>query len=242
MIFSAALHHVVEVVGPGAGGDVLPAVVADHEHDGALVDLVSDLRRAGQRRAGRDAGEDPDLAQLAGPLDGLAGSDDALAVEQLVATPLLEHRRDVALVDVAQALDPLSQRRLDGDDLDVGVLLLEEPADAHERAAGPEAGHEVGDLGHVGPDLGTGGAVVGGGVRLVGVLVEERPLGVLVGQLAGPGHRAVRTLGTRAEDDLGPVDLEQLAPLDRDVLGQDDLDRVALHPGDHRQGDTGVAR
>ena len=43
-------------------------------------------------------------------------------------------------------------------------------------------------------------------------------------------------------DDLGAPGLEELAALDRHVLGQDDLDRVALDLGDHGQGDAGVAR
>ena len=38
------------------------------------------------------------------------------------------------------------------------------------------------------------------------------------------------------------MDLEQLAPLGRHVLGHHDLDRVALDAGDHRHGDAGVAR
>src|SRR3546814_10783917 len=43
-------------------------------------------------------------------------------------------------------------------------------------------------------------------------------------------------------DDLGPEDLEHLATLDRDVLRQQDLDRVALDAGDGGEGDAGVPR
>ena len=147
------------------------------------------LRRPGQRRAARDAREHAHVGQPPGPLDRLAGPHDALAVEQLGAAPLLVDRRDVALVEVAEALDPLAQRRLDGHDLDLGVLLLEEAPDAHQRAGRAEAGDEVGDLGAVAPDLGAGALVVGPGVGLVGVLVEEGPLGMVVGQRPGPGAR-----------------------------------------------------
>ena len=42
-------------------------------------------------------------------------------------------------------------------------------------------------------------------------------------------------------DDLRAPRLEQLAALDRHVLGQHDLERVALDLGDHGQGDAGVA-
>ena len=95
-----------------------------------------------------DAGEHAALVhQPTGPLDRLAGPHDALAVEQLEAVPLLEHRRDVAVVEVAQPFDALAERRLDGDDLDRRVLFLEVPTGAHQRAARAETGDEVGDLG-----------------------------------------------------------------------------------------------
>ena len=155
---------------------------------------------------------------------------------------LLEHRRDVAVVEVAQPLDPLAERRLDGDHLDRRVLLLEEPAGAHQRAARAEAGDEVGDLRAVAPDLRAGALVVRARVGVVAVLVEEVPLGVLGGQLVGPAHGAVGALRARREDDLGAEHLEHLAPLDRHVLRHQDLDRVALELGDGRQGDAGVAR
>ncbi len=185
------------------------------------------LAAPGQGGAARDAREDAHVGQPPRPLDRLTGTHDALAVEQLGAAPLLVDRRDVALVEVAQPLDPLAERRLDGHDLDLGVLFLEEPPDAHQRAGRAESGDEVGDLGAVAPDLGTGALVVGPGVGLVGVLVEEGPLGVLVGQRPGPGDRPVRPLLPRGDDDLGAPHLEGLAPLDRHVLGHDDLDRVA---------------
>ena len=73
----------------------------------------------------------------------------------------------------------------------VGVLLLEERADAHQRAAGAEAGDEVGDLGAVAPDLRAGALVVRPRVGVVAVLVEEAPLGVLGGQRLRPAHGAV---------------------------------------------------
>ena len=156
--------------------------------------------------------------------------------------PVLEHGRDVALVEVAQPLDPLAERRLDGDHLDVRVLLLEEAAGAHQRAAGAEAGDEVGDLRAVLPDLRARALVVGAWVGVVAVLVQEAPLRVLGGQRLGAPHGPVGPFGARREDDLGTEHLEHLAALDGDVLRQQDLDRVALEAGDRRQGDAGVAR
>src|SRR5215217_4110038 len=231
----------VQVVGVGARRQVLPAAVADDEHDRPAPDLGGHLHRPGQRGAGGQPGEDADLHQSAGPLDRFARPHDALAVQQVAAVPLLEHRRDVALLEVAQALDALAERRFDGDHLDRRVLLLEEPAGAHQRAARAEPGDEVGDLRAVLPDLRPGALVVGAWVGVVAVLVEEAPLGVLGGQRVGPLDGAVGTLGAGRQDDLGAEHLEHLATLDRHVLGQQDLDRMALDPGDGGEGDAGVA-
>src|SRR4030095_7753786 len=143
-----ALGDLVQVVGPGAGRQVLPPAVADDEHAHALVDALGDPDGAGEGGAGRDPGEDPALVgQAAGVLDRLAGAHDAPALPAPGAAPLLVHRRDVALVEAAQALDGLAHRRLDGQDLDGGVLLLEEGAHTEQRAAGAQAGDEVGHLG-----------------------------------------------------------------------------------------------
>ena len=125
----------------------------------------------------------------------------------------------------------------------VGVLLLEVAARAHQRAAGAEAGDEVGDLRAVAPDLRarcprsgragwrrcrTGrGSTTRGARRPAAWARRTAPL---------------RALRARREDDLGAEHLEHLAALDRHVLGQHDLDRVALELGDRRQGDAGVAR
>ena len=124
----------------------------------------------------------------------------------------------------------------------VGVLLLEEAPGAHQRAAGAEPGDEVGDLGNVTPDLGSGALVVGARVGVVAVLIDEAPFGVLVGELLGAAHGAVRALVAGRQDDLGAHDLEHLAALDRHALRQQDLDRVSLEAGDRRQRDAGVAR
>src|SRR4029079_14688382 len=105
-------------------------------------------------RALCDAGADAPLVhQPSCPLDRLTRTHHTLAVEQFEAVPVLEHGRDVALVHVAQALDPFTERRVDGEDLDVRVLLLEEAPSAHQRAGSAETGDEVRDLGDVTPDL-----------------------------------------------------------------------------------------
>ncbi len=177
------------------------------------------------------------------PLDRLAGAHDALAVEQLGAAPLLVHRRDVALVEVPEALDHLADGRLDGEDLDVGVLLLEERADAHEGAARAQSGHEVGDLGAVAPRSRGRWSRSGPGGWPRWRTGRGRPSRGAPRPAPAPG--GPRRWSPRAPGDgmiSRPEHLEQLAPLDRDVLRQHDLDRVALEPGDHRHGDAGVAR
>ena len=152
----------IEVVGVGARGEVLPAAVAHDEHDCSLVDLTGDLDGAGERSAGGNPREHAALLdEAARPLDRFARTHDALAVENVEPVPVLEHRRDVPLADVAQPLDALTERRLDRDDLDVGVLFLEVPAAAHQGAARSEPGDEVRHLGDVTQNLRSGALVVG---------------------------------------------------------------------------------
>ena len=176
----------VEVVGPHAGREVLPPAVAHDHHDRALLDEPRRLHRAGQDRSRRDAGEDADLGEAAGPLDRLAGAHDEASVEEVEAVVVEEHRRDEALVDVLEPVDHLPRRRLDGPDLHVGVALLEEAPDAHERAGRAQPGDEVGELGDVAPDLRAGALVVRLRVGGVAVLEREPPLGVLRRHAPGP--------------------------------------------------------
>ncbi len=181
--------------------------------DRALVHGGRHLGRPGQDRPRRQAGEDAQLGQAPGPLDRLVEAHDEAPVEDVG----VEDRRDVALVQRAEALHVLPRRGLDGHDPHAGLALLQVPADAHQRAAGAEAGHEGVDLGAVGPDLGARPLVVGLGVGGVAVLVEEDDV-ALLGQLLGHPDGAVAALGGRRGDDLGAEDLQQLAALDRHVL------------------------
>ena len=109
------------------------------------------LRRARDRRARRHAREHAAVVeQSSQPLDRLARPHDELPVED----GGVEDRRHEAVVERAQSLHQLARRRLDRDDLHLGLLLLEVATDAHQRAAGAEAGDEDVDLGAVAPDLG----------------------------------------------------------------------------------------
>ena len=124
-----------------------------------------------------------------------------------------------------------------------GLLLLQVPADAHQRAARAEAGDEHVDLGAVAPDLGPGALVVRERVRGVAVLEQAaRSDGSSARELLGQADRAVAPLVAGRQHDLGAEDLEQLAALDRHVLGHHDAQRVAAQLRDQREADAGVAR
>ena len=80
------------------------------------------------------------------------------------------------------------------------------------------------------------------GVRRVPVLEQPHQPGLGGGELFGEPDRAVAALLARREHDFRAVDLEQLAPLDRDVLGHDDPEPVPAAARDDREPDARVAR
>src|SRR4051794_36855938 len=93
-------RRLVQGAGVGAGGEVLPAAVADDEADVRVPAgrdlLVGDAERGVQDRAGRDAGEDAfALHQLTGAVDGVLRPDREPRVEQGGVVELW----DEALVD-----------------------------------------------------------------------------------------------------------------------------------------------
>src|SRR4051794_6922787 len=226
----------------GAGGEVLPAPVADHEGDvGSLagLDRLGRLAEGGvQDRARGDAGEDPLLLeQLAHAADGVTRADREARVDQRLVVQL----GDEALVEVAQAVDQLAVPRLGGDYPDLGLVRPEEAADAHQGAGRAEATDEVGHLGEVGEDLGTGALLVGEGVGVVAVLVEHHPVGVLLGDLLGASYGLVGAAGRGRGDDLGAPHAQQLTPLLRGVLRHHADQPVALELRGHGQRDAGVA-
>ena len=98
------------------------------------------------------------------------------------------------------------------------------------------------DLGNIGPNLGTSGVVVRLGIRFIRILIEKRPLRMFRGQFDRALHCSVRTFGARRQNDFSAKNLKQLSTFDRNVLGKNDLDRIALDAGDHRQRNAGVSR
>src|SRR4051794_11209279 len=127
------------------GGEVLPAVVADDEHDVALLELPRDPHGDRGDGARRPPGEDALLVeQPARPDDRVVVGDEDLAVEQRE----IDDRRDEAVVERPQALHGLALHRLGGDDLHRVAELLAQPAGGSpEGAARAEAGPERGGLG-----------------------------------------------------------------------------------------------
>ena len=85
-----------------------------------------------------------------------------------------------------------------------GFFVREVPADAGDRAAGPDAGDEVGHpaLGLL-PDLGAGGPLVGGRVLLVPVLVGLEGAGDVAREARGDRVVGLRRLGRRRSSGRG---------------------------------------
>ena len=153
------------------------------------------LGRTGERRARRDAGEHADVGHAPASTRATRGAARcacrrAARCRPTSRTPAgCSPRRGCAAPRPAHR--PAARRR---STLMSGFCSLRYAPDAHQRAARAEAGDEVGDLGAVAPDLGAGALVVGPGVGVVAVLVEEAPLGMLLGHGLRPAHRAVRAL------------------------------------------------
>ena len=150
--------------------EVLPAAVGEERHDRAALHLCGQL-------LGRDH-------------DGTARRDareDALALGQVAERRRWTRRSRRGTCRRARAASKISGmkpssserrpwtrspgQRLGGVDAHGGVVPAQPPADAHERAAGAQAGHEHVHLGAVGDDLLGGGLLVGPRVRRVAVLV-----------------------------------------------------------------------
>ena len=135
----------------------------------------------------------PQLTSVA-PLEVAQG---AFTIEQLRAVVVREDRRNVAVVKVAQTVDHLSGRGLDGPDLHVGSVLAKETTHTHQGAGGSETGHEVRDLRYVNQDLGAGVRIVRFGIGGIRVLVEEGPVGIVRAERLRESNGAIRSFGAR---------------------------------------------
>ena len=131
---------------------------------------------------------------------------------------------------------------LDGDNLNLWVLLLEELAHAGHGAAGANAGDEDVDLAvGVIPDLGAGRGFVDGGVGGVYKLAGDNAVGGLLLQLLGFRDGALHALGSVSEHELCAICLHKLAALDGHGLGHGDDHLVAASRRHRGDTDAGVA-
>src|SRR5262249_49611020 len=115
---------------------------------------------------------------------------------------------------------------LDGDDADAGELLLQDFADAGDRAAGADAGDEgVEPAGGVVQDLEGGRAAVDVRIRGIVELLGHEVALVLADHVLGGVDGAGHALDRRGEDELGAEALEKAAALVAVVVGhgEDDL-------------------
>ena len=143
-------------------------------------------------RAGGDAHQ-----HTLGMADQLAGGEGVVVRDgdDLVIDLRIQHVGDKAradALDLVAAGVALAQDggilRLDGDDLDVRILLFQISARAGDGTAGADARDEDVDL-SVGvlPDLGAGGCLMGGGVGGVDELSGDEAIRDLLRQLVGLG-------------------------------------------------------
>ena len=171
-----------------------------------------------------------------------------VARQEVLADALGHVRVDLVLVEDPRLLVLLEDGPvgIDAPHLERGVLLLQEPAHAADRAAGADADHEMRD-GAVGliPDLGSRLLVVRLRIRRVAVLVGLPRTRDLTRQTRG--HRVVGTRilwidVRRAHDDLGAKRLQRVELLLRLLVSGGEHAPVALDDGRNRQAHAGVAR
>jgi len=224
-----------------AAREVAIAPIAGDEDHHPLVQPAGHLQSCPAGAAGAWAGEQAHVArQSARGLIRIALGD----VDDLIDALRFVEGRQVGRRPAADARDLAPGGGLAADDLDLGIALLEEAAGAHDGPGGAHGGDEMGDrpLG-IAPDLGAGAGIVR--ERIVGIaeLVEhEEGIGLLgggthllLGPVTGLLHAAIDEMHGGAER------LHGLSALDRQGVGHHQVHLDADRPGDHRQGDAGVA-
>src|SRR5919112_5060317 len=129
---------------PEALGEVLVSPVAQDGDDDARLDPLGHLQRRGDRGPRGDADEHALLARHA--LDHLVGPFGRGAPVLIGYRRVVDRGHDRAL-HVLHALEAVKRRfRLERDDLDLRVVLLEALRGSDEGAAGAEPRDEVRDL------------------------------------------------------------------------------------------------
>src|SRR5215204_815670 len=220
---------------PEALGEVLVGPVAQDGDYRTRLYLPCDLERRRDRRAGRDADEDPILAR--DPLDHLVGVL-GLRSPILVGYGRVVYRGHDGALHVLHAFEAVEGRvRFEGDGLYLGVVLLETRRRTDEGAARSESGDEVCDLAvRLFPDLGRRRLVVRARVGRIGVLVRiEVALGVLSVEPPRLTDGPVRAVVGVGQDEVHTVGAQDLLPPLAGVLRH-----AELHPVAERGPDPGV--
>ena len=129
-----------------------------------------------------------------------------------------------------------------GDDLHVGVLLLQKLTGARDGATGAYASHEDIDLAVGGtPDLGTCGGVVDSGVGSVLELLEDDAAGDAVAQGFSSSDGTFHAVLTRCETYLGAIGFHEVAALYAHGLRHCEDEVVALDGADEGEAYACVA-
>src|SRR5215213_7025018 len=220
---------------PEALGEVFVGPVAQDGDYRPRLYLPRDLERLRDRRAGRDADEDPILSRH--PLDHLVGILGSRR-QVLVGYRRVVDRGHDGTLHVLHALEAVEGRiGFEGDGLHPRVVLLETRRRTDEGAARAEPGDEVRDLAvRLLPDLGCRRLVVRPRVGRVGVLVGiEVALGILGVEPPRLADGPVRAIPRVGQDDLHTVGAQDLLSLLAGVLRH-----TQLHPVAERGPDPGV--
>src|SRR5574341_373876 len=231
------LPQVREFLEPDAKADVLPSTVAQDADDRPPLHAVGQPHGAVDHGARGDPGEDPFLArEVFGGGEGAPAVDDDLPIQETG----IQDGRDEPFLQAPQALDRISGVWLDGDDPDLGVVLLQTARTTHEGSPGPKARDQDIHLRAILQDL-TGRRFVVrpriGGIPVLVRHVVSRILGQLLGQLDGSIGAQI-AVGVH---DLGSEQLQELPALHGHIVGHHHLDLVAPEPCHHGQPDPGVA-
>src|SRR5215212_4903709 len=198
---------------PEALGEVFVGPVAQDGDYRPRLYLPRDLERLRDRRAGRDADEDPILSRH--PLDHLVGILGSRRQVLVGYRRVVDRGHDGAL-HVLHALEAVEGRiGFEGDGLHPRVVLLETRRRTDEGSARAKPGDEVRDLAvRLLPDLRRRRFVVRARIGRVGVLVRIEVafgiLGVEPPRLTNGPIRAVVRVGQDEVDAVGAQDLLSL--------------------------------
>ena len=185
------------------------------------------------------------MGELAAILEGIVIRDsDDLIVDLRVER--LRHEASADALDLVRASLTLredrARLRLDCDDVDALVLLLEVVADAGERAARAYASDEGIDFAvEVVVDLRARRRLMGSRVGRVGELLRNEGVRRLLGEFFCLGDRALHALRAVRQDNLRAVCLEQIAALDAHRLRHRQDGLITAGCCDTGEADTRVA-